>query len=314
MKLIFLLFSLIVCVTAFAQKKEVFYDFFWKESTPENATFYSVTVKTDSGWLRYDYYMRINKIQMRALYEDEACEIENGHCYYFHANGQPSIIGKMVHGKQEGVCLSYHSNGMLSDSALFRNGKVVDKRFQWHENGYMSDSISRINDSTYVHIGWFDNGNASYAGYMVNNEKNGKWKYFHRNGQVSALETYTNGKMIKAEYFDESGKQFTDTSQVNREATMKGGQKAWTNYLSKNLYWPEELAFTTPASVTVGISFWIDESGKITGVEVETPFHDAFDKIALNIIKKSPNWLPAISHNRKVKVQKTQPVVFSQPE
>jgi antitoxin component YwqK of YwqJK toxin-antitoxin module len=314
MKLIVLLLSLTVCITAFPQKKEAYYDFFWKQSAPENASFYSITQKTDSGWLRSDYYIRTKRLQMQVLYEDEACKIPNGHCYYFHANGQPSIIGKMVHGKQDGICLSYYSNGMMSDSALFRNGKVTDKRFQWHVNGYMSDSISRINDSTCVHVGWFDNGNPAYAGYIVNGKSNGKWKYFHQNGQVSALETYTDGQMIKAEYFDESGKQLTDTSQVNREATMKGGQKAWTKYLSKNLYWPAGLEFSTPASVAVGISFWVDENGKITGAEVETPFHDAFDNIALSIIKNSPNWLPAISHNRKVKVQKTQPVVFSQPE
>jgi len=51
------------------------------------------------------------------------------------------------------------------------------------------------------------------------------------NGQVSSLETYAAGKLVKAEYFDEAGKQLTDTSMVNRTSTIKGGQSAWKKYL-----------------------------------------------------------------------------------
>lgn len=178
----------------------------------------------------------------------------------------------------------------------------------------MSDSIERINDSTFVHIGWFEDGNVSYAGYVINKKRHGKWKYFHHNGQASALETYANGKLRNAEYFDEYGKPLTDTSMVNRKASIAGGQAAWAKYLQRNLYWPQGLAFTTPASVTVGIRFWVDENGQIADTETYIPFHDAFDKIALKIIKNSPRWLPAISHNRKVRVEMRQPIVFSQPE
>lgn len=309
-----LLFALVLCNVVSAQKKETFYNYSWKETTPENATYYSVKIKTDSGWLQTDYYMRTQRLQMSALYLDEACEIHNGHALYYHPNGYPSIEGRMINNKQEGICLSYHSNGVMSDSALFKNGKVVDKRFQWHRNGVMSDSIGRINDSTYVHVGWFDDGSISYAGYLVHDEQHRKWKYFHHNGSVAALETYAYGKLLQAEYFDDQGTPLKDTSMVNREASIKGGPAAWTRYLEKNLYWPPNLEFATPATVTVGVSFWVDENGAIIDAEVYLPFHNEFDKIALKIIKNSPKWLPEISHNRVVRVRKVQPVVFSQPD
>ena len=191
---------------------------------------------------------------------------------------------------------------------------MVDKRFRWHSNGYPLDSISRINDSTEVLIGWFDDGAPAYAGYLVNGENSGRWKYFHHNGQVSAVELYNNGNIIKAEYFDESGSPLIDTSLVGREADMKGGSSAWNRYLERKLYWPAGLKFSTPASVTVGISFVVDENGKITDVEVYMPFHEEFDKIAVNIIKNSPDWLPGIAHNRKVKAYRRQPVTFVQPD
>src|SRR6266511_5408851 len=122
---------------ALAQKTEAFYDFVWQLCSPENARYYSVLENTDSGWLRKDYFISSRTLQMQALFEDKSCKIENGFCRYYHANGNPSIIGRRIHGKQEGICMAYHSNGMMSDSALFHEGHVVDKRFKWHRNGYM---------------------------------------------------------------------------------------------------------------------------------------------------------------------------------
>jgi len=315
MKIYHLLPALLLCYSATAQKTETFYDYYWKPCGAEEARYFGTVEKTDSGWLRNDYYVSTKRLQMQALYEDEACKIQNGNSIYYYANGYASATGRYVHGKREGVCISYHSNGMISDSSLFHNGLVVDKRFGWHPNGFISDSVNRINDSTCVEVGWFDDGNLAYAGYLLNdNKQEGKWKYYHHNGQLSSVELYAHGKLISAGYFDESGKPQTDTSSVNRESNFKGGEAAWIRWLEKKLYWPAHLEFTTPGSVTVGISFVIDENGKVTDAEVSMPFHDAFDKIALNIIKSSPPWQPAVAHNRKVKAYRRQPVTFVQPD
>ena len=131
---------------------------------------------------------------------------------------------------------------------------------------------------------------------------------------MSAAEVYAKGNRISVEYFDEEGKPQTDTSAVNRKASIKGGEAAWRRYMEKKLNWPSGLEFSVPASVTVGISFVIDENGKVMDAEVHTPFHEAFDKIALKIIQNSPDWQPAIAHNRKVKAYWIQPVTFMQPD
>jgi antitoxin component YwqK of YwqJK toxin-antitoxin module len=314
MKFIILLFLFITALAATAQKTETFYDYYWKPCPAENARYYSIVEKTDSGWLRKDYFVSPTRLQMQALYEDEAGKTKNGHYFSFHANGIASNVGRYIHGKQEGVNTSYHTNGVIADSGLYHNGKVADKRFRWHSNGYMSDSISRVNDSTEVHVGWFDDGQLAFAGYLVNGKENGKWKYYHHNGQVSASEIYSRGKRTSVEYFTEEGQPQTDTSAANREATFKGGDAAWRKYLEKNLYWPSGLKFTTPAVVTLGISFVIDENGKVISAEVSMPFHEEFDKIALRIIKNSPPWLPGAAHNRKVKAYRRQPFSFSQPD
>jgi TonB family protein len=312
MKITSLLLVSFLHLIALSQKKESYYDFYWKPCSSENARYYSVLEKTDSGWFRNDFFLSSRSLQMQSLFEDEACKIENGFCRYFYANGNPLLIGREIHGKQEGICIRYYSNGMMSDSALFHEGRVVDKRFKWHRNGYMSDSISRINDSTEVQFGWFDDGALAYAGFLVNGKQNAKWKYFYHNGKISSLEIYENGKITSAEYFDESGQAQTDTSTVNREANFKGGPEAWKKYLEKNLYWPINLQFSTNATITVGVDFTVDENGKLGDVEVSLPFHPGFDAIALKIVKNCPAWIPAIEHNRKVKAYRRQPISFKQ--
>ncbi|MEJ0104152.1 MAG: energy transducer TonB [Bacteroidota bacterium] len=314
MKISSLFFIFLVNYGVKAQKTEAFYDYSWQPCSSENASYFSTIEKTDSGWLRNDYYITTKRLQMRALYEDADCKVRNGNCVYYHANGFPSIAGRYIHGKQEGICTSYHSNGMISDSAQFHNGQVVDKRFRWHRNGYISDSISRADDSLYVEVGWFDDGRVAYAGHLVNDKQEGKWKYYHHNGQVSSVEMYSRGDLVSAGYFDESGNSQADTSAVNHEATVKGGEQAWKKYLEKKLYWPAGLKFTTPASVTIGVDFVIDENGNVVDAEVSMPFHEQFDKIALSIIKSSPAWIPAMAHNRKIKAYRRQPVTFVQPE
>jgi len=314
MKIVLLLFVSFLHFVAWTQKKEAYYNFFWQSCSAENARYYSVVQKTDSGWLRDDYFLSSRSLQMHALYEDEACKIENGFCQYYHANGRPSLIERLIHGKQEGICIAYYSNGMMSDSAVFHNGRVVDKRFKWYANGYMSDSISRVNDTLEVQVGWFDDGTLSYAGYLVNEKQAGKWKYFHHNGQVSSLEVYEKGQLISAEYFDETGQAQKDTTGVNSKAKFKGGDDAWKKYLDKHLYWPANLKFSTAATITVGVNFTVDENGKLDNVEVYLPFHPEFDNIALGTVKNSPAWTPATSHNRKVKAYLRQPISFAQPD
>src|SRR5688572_7985129 len=165
-----------------AQVIETFYDLSWKPCEPSNAAYYSTVQKTDSGWLRNDYYTGTKTLQMQALFSDKECTISNGSYKYFHANGRASALGKSLNDKKEGVCVGYHTNGLMKDSAFYQKGEIVDKKFFWHPNGYMSDSISRMNDSVFVHVGWHDDGAIAFAGRMLYGKENGIWKYYHRNG------------------------------------------------------------------------------------------------------------------------------------
>ena len=44
----------------------------------------------------------------------------NGKVTYYHPNGYPSALGRMVKNKQEGIYMRYYSNGMTADSAFYQ--------------------------------------------------------------------------------------------------------------------------------------------------------------------------------------------------
>lgn len=299
----------------FAQVKQTYYDFFWKPCDPVNARFFSTVEKTDSGWLRNDYFTYEKKLQMQALYKDEACKINNGRMFYYHANGNPSLVGTMINGQRQGVCISFHHNGMMADSATYLYNRPIGSRNLWHPNGFLSDSIYHLNDSIDVHIQWFDDGKPSAAGYRKWGKPEGKWNYFHHNGGKAGEIIYDEGRIVSCKYTNEDGSELKDTATANSPAEFKKrGLQGWQEYLDKSLYWPTDYQLSEAATITVGVEFTVDENGKIIDPHVYLPFHPAFDRIALLVVKNSPAWKPTVHHNRKIKATRRQPISFSQPE
>ena len=304
--------AIIFSLGTFAQKIEKYYNYRGKDTTPANARFYGVIEKTDSGWHRRDYFIHEKLLQMKGTFEDSACKKPNGEFRYFHSNGNLSRSGRYIHGKRDGLWVSYHYNGMMSDSTAYSNGHKTGVSCEWYENGYTSDSSVWNADGSGVEAGWFNNGTPSYAGsYGPREKKQGKWMYYHRNGKPSATELYNDGVLIDKQYFDEQGN-VTDTVNKDRRASYPGGQKSWQKYLGNQLYFPKEYNLVNGDKAIVVVEAIIDEEGNVTNVAVVMPFHPAFDKIAVDVVRKSRQWEPAIQHNRKVQYKIKQPVFFAQ--
>jgi antitoxin component YwqK of YwqJK toxin-antitoxin module len=298
----------------YSQETAQLFDYNWKPvSDNTKARFYSLTIKKDSVWNRKDYYIYEQRLQMEGNYKDSACKIAQGIFNRYHPNGFLSSTGNYDDNKKEGTWLSYHDNGMMKDSAFYKEGQVLGESHSWYASGFSEDSSVTNIDGSGVTVVWFDNGKISYAGnYAAGHKPTGKWQYFHHNGQPSAMEIYDNGALIDKQYFNEKGVEEADTTNKDSESTYPGGIEAWINYLKKKLYWPKGLQLANSNQVTIVVDWMVDDDGKVKNVKVITPVHPEFDNIALNIISRSPKWIPAISHNRKVKAYRRQPLTFAQ--
>lgn len=314
MRLYFFVFSFIFLSTLHSQTLQKYYDFNWKETELPYARFAGIIKSTDSGWHRSDYFLNERTIlQMDGTYLDSSCKIPNGMFYYFHSNKKVQFFGKYSLGKKKGLWLSYHYNGVMSDSSFYEDGKVVGISKSWYPNGFGKDSVTVINGIQTI-VTWYDDGIVSSAGRNNNEDKPiGKWQFFHHSGKLASLETYDNGILKNKVYYDENGS-LIDTTNRDKAAEFPGGIKKWEEYLGKKLYFPTQYKIVNSDKAVVVVGFTISETGSVENAYVITPFYEDFNNIALDVIKKSSRWNPAIQHNRKVKFLFRQAVSFTQIE
>ncbi len=304
---------LFICLNLAAQPKESWYDAFWKPCDASRASYYSLVNKTDSGWLREDYFIGTKKLQMKALFEDSACKSKHGWAAWFYGNGQLSMYGQLKHNKQEGVYVQYHPNGMMADSGFYREGKLIGYGLGWHSNGMIADSTVVINDSINLQYHWFDNGAMSAGGYLLRDTLYQKWKYYNPFGALTAVVNYNKGKIIGKEYYNTDGTPLADTADTEASFT-KGGASGWRNYLGRAATWPPRLRLVNTSKVTLVVHFYINEEGKLMEPRIENPVHPELDRVALDAFKGSPKWVPARQFNRNVKQLFRQPLTFVQGE
>ena len=237
---LFLPFTILI-ITSYSQTIEKYYNYNWKECDASEARFYSIMKKTDLGWHRQDYFITKKSLQMDGYYEDKDCKIRNGKFHFFYANDKLEYEGSYVKDKKEGLWLSYHYNGVMSDSSYYYKGERVGTSIGWYSNGFISDSSVLDSTGKGVFVSWFDNGVPSSAGrYSDGKKQDGKWKYYHKNGQISDIEIYKEGTLIDKKYFDETGTFIADTTTKEIEAAFTGGVKGWQKYLFKHLYFPSQ--------------------------------------------------------------------------
>jgi hypothetical protein len=308
-----ILLLLLAPFISFSQKSiETYYDYNWHETFADHARFYSIARNTDSDWYKQVFYINLKKLQMVGLFEDKETTIRNGTFYWVYPDNKFKTIGRYVHNKKEGLWLDYYSDGSLEDSTVYHDDHPIGVSLSWYQNGFAKDSMNMNENGNGVFVSWFDNGLPSSAGRIIDfNKHHGQWQYFHKNGKVSAIEVYDQDTLKAKQNFDESGNQ-TDTTNRDREARFPGGEKAWSKYLSGQLKFPSNMELLNSEQAVVVVSATINEEGKVIAAEVTVPFHPVFDEIALNAVKKSPPWLPAIEHNRKVYYHLTEAVTFEQ--
>jgi hypothetical protein len=313
--------SILMGCSAMCQKKddqkiEKYYDYQWHLTDVAHARFYSLIRHTDSGWVRQDIFLHEpSTLQMAGVYEDSACTVRNGIFTYAYPNRKYEMVGRHAHNKRTGTWISWHPNGYMADSTTYDDGDPVGLSLSWHANGYVSDSSVLSKDGSGVRVGWFDNGSPSYAGRLsAGRKQHGKWNYFHKTGKPSAIELYDNGRLLEKQYYDEEGNAIRDTASRDRKCEFPAGVKGWLKYLDKHLIFPPRYNIVNSDMAVVEVTMTVDEDGTVQDAYVNTPFYPEFDKIALDVIRRSPKWIPAIEHNRRVRSVFRQAVIFSQPE
>ncbi len=99
----------------------------------------------------------------------------------------------------------------LSDAWWYENGQLnVDVNFSsfpcivknYYRNGQQRMEFYYIDEWLTVegeYKEWYENGKLKSTGFYKDNEKDGIWKYYKKNGDLEKTEIYDNGKLIRTE-------------------------------------------------------------------------------------------------------------------
>jgi periplasmic protein TonB len=100
-------------------------------------------------------------------------------------------------------------------------------------------------------------------------------------------------------------------TKVEVEASFKGGEAAWRNYLTRNLNASAPIDNgANPGQYTVVVQFIVDREGNISEVTSLTKHGYGMEEEAMRVIRRGPKWEPAIQNGRKVKAYRKQPITF----
>ncbi len=115
-------------------------------------------------------------------------------------------------------------------------------------------------------------------------------------------------KVIEEKKEEDENKVF---EKVEVEASFKGGEREWRRYLERNL--DPEVPINNGApegTYTVVVQFIVDKEGKISDVRSLTKHGYGMEDEAMKVIRKGPDWVPALQNGRHVKAYRKQPITF----
>ena len=99
---------------------------------------------------------------------------------------------------------------------------------------------------------------------------------------------------------------------VEIDAQFPGGPEAWQRYIRKAIMGQLD-EFSEADYGTCVVEFVVDKNGNVSNVKATTMRGSKLAEIAINTIRKGPNWTPAMQNGTYVNAWRTQPVTLLNP-
>lgn len=98
-------------------------------------------------------------------------------------------------------------------------------------------------------------------------------------------------------------------TKVDKPAEFPGGTKGWSEYLQKNLVYPNK-AIKKNIQGVVRVQFLVDKAGNISEVQALNNPGGGLAEESVRIIANGPKWRPAEQNGRKVIYRHIQAITF----
>lgn len=282
-----------------------------KKTTDElHARFYALLWNDDSIWHRNDFYMANKSPQLYGQYLDADCKLKNGLFISYYLNGKIQDSSHYENNKQEGLNTGWYDTGEREFVNHYHNGNLVDSCIAWYKKGIINQLIVADKNGTGTLQQFAEDGTKKNEGKLYNGKRNGDWTFKDNNNILSQIVKYDMDSTIKFTNYDQSGAEEKGYVFLEKGAEFQGGMMGWRRFLEHNLHYPQQSQEKRIQGV-VRVQMVVDKSGKISDIKVLSAPDTFTAAEGERIIKLSPNWLPAIQHNRKVTYRFVQTITFA---
>jgi antitoxin component YwqK of YwqJK toxin-antitoxin module len=207
----------------------------------------------------------------------------------------------------------YYSNFEKKDTAY----KVTS---YWAKSNKLNTTSIYADTNFYKGIGllmrYYESGKLQDSMHFTNSGGMETDYHFKENGQLDYKVFYDakKGGLI-GEQYDSLGKKVTGYFSYQIEAKFPGGNAGWNEYLESNIKSNVAAKHKAPVGIyTVTVSFLIDKNGKVIEVKALTDPGYGTAEEAVRVIRKSPDWMPAIQNNKPVIYRQKQNISFQVTE
>ncbi len=195
----------------------------------------------------------------------------------------------------DGDQVYFRKDGTTEKTSSFKAGILIQE-ITYFSNGKEQLLVSRYGkaiDGEYKI--WYENGQPYFLGNYKENLKDGEFKTFDLNGNITQQGVYTAGKLVSGEavvpdiYFDNP----------DEKASYAGGNDAFNEYLKSRSAKLEKLnEITTPQRIDLRLS--INKNGKITQIEPISELSPLSIELLNQVFEEPPLFNPARVENNQV--------------
>ncbi len=224
--------------------------------------------------------------------------------YFMHVEKENDTVYTCRYYNKAGPMIKWET---YSDSGLEKPNGI----FAWYNAKGRLDSSGMVNNGR-KDKDWFYNYDDSLRAQVKEYYENGH--FISRTNYLTKTITLPDGKtepLDKPQPKDSVGDKTFTVTQVAAE--FEGGLKGWMAYLSNNLKTPDRfISLSRPGTkATVGIDFYVNKEGFISGVFIHHSYEWSVDTEAMRVVKTSPRWKPAVQNGKNVIYRHRQSITFS---
>lgn len=243
-------------------------------------------------------------------YADPDLKEKDGVFEEYHANGMTQDSGLFVKNSREGTFRGWYEEGELNYVYHYKNNIPVDTNYVLRKDGSMAEITIADQNGNGIFQDYYESGKVRLLGRVVAGERQGNFVFKREDGTKMMNVVYLKDSVIQTQCFEADGITPAKGPCIfEKVPEFPGGTKGWTNFLAKNLKYPD-YAIDKNIQGVVRVMFIVHKDGSIDEFEILSSNHESLSKEVLRLMKKSPKWEPAIRYNEPVIYRHVQAITF----